>query len=137
VHDFLVICAPTPFQHAGLTALAQPESYYDQVRAEYHQRRKRMMSILEQSGFAARPPEGAYYVLADFSGWEFNGGTEAFTRHLITEVGVAVVPGTAFYYSDPALGKRLVRFAFAKQPETFDEVERRLQAGFARQKADK
>jgi len=135
VHDYLVICAPTPFQHAGLTALAQPESYYEQVRAEYHQRRKRMLSILHQTGFSALPPEGAYYVLADFTAWEFAGDAEAFTRYLITEVGVAVVPGTAFYYSDPALGSRLVRFAFAKRPETFAEVERRLRTGFFRRKS--
>jgi len=132
VHDYLVICAPTPFQHASLTALAQPDRYYEQVRTDYHQRRERMMSILEQTGFTARPPEGAYYVLADFSAWKFSGNAEAFTRHLITEVGVAVVPGTAFYYSDPTLGNRLVRFAFAKRPETFDEVEKRLRAGFLR-----
>jgi aspartate/methionine/tyrosine aminotransferase len=132
VHDYLVICAPTPFQHASLTALAQPDRYYEQVRTDYHQRRERMMSILEQTGFTARPPEGAYYVLADFSAWKFTGDAEAFTRHLITEVGVAVVPGTAFYYSDPTLGDRLVRFAFAKRPETFDEVEKRLRAGFLR-----
>jgi len=136
VHDYLVICAPTPFQHAALTALAQPDRYYEQVRTEYHQRRERMMSILEQSGFAASPPEGAYYVLADFSAWKFTGNAEAFTRHLITEVGVAVVPGTAFYYSDPTLGARLVRFAFAKRSETFDEVERRLRTGFLRRKTD-
>lgn len=135
VHDYLVICAPTPFQHAGLTALAQPDSYYEQVRREYHQRRERMMSILEQTGFSALPPEGAYYVLADFSAWKFTGNAEAFTRHLITEVGVAVVPGTAFYYSDPALGNRLARFAFAKRPETFEEVEKRLRTGFLRRAA--
>lgn len=130
VHDFLVICAPTPFQHAALTALAMPDSYYAQVRNEYHQRRDRMMSILNEGGFSAKFPEGSYYVLADFSAWKFDGSAEDFARFLIADVGVAVVPGTSFYYSDPALGDRLIRFVFAKRLETLDEVGMRLRKGF-------
>jgi aminotransferase len=132
VHDFLVICAPTPFQRAALTALAMPESYYARVREEYRQRRDLMMSILAESGFSANPPEGSYYVLADFSGWKFEGSAEDFARFLITDVGVAVVPGTWFYYSDATLGNRLVRFVFAKRLETLAEVGRRLQKGLLR-----
>ncbi|GAP64157.1 aminotransferase [Ardenticatena maritima] len=128
VHDYLTICAPTPFQHAALTALALPDAYYEQVRAAFHHRRARMMRILEQARFNATPPEGAYYVLADFSAWQFDGDDEAFARFLITDVGVAVVPGSAFYTGHPELGRRLVRFAFAKRDETFDEVERRFAA---------
>jgi len=134
VHDYLVICAPAPFQHAALSALALPENYYHRVRAQYHQRRERIMSILAASGFAAQPPEGAYYILADFSAWEYNGSAEEFSRFLITDIGVAVVPGTAFYYSNPMHGNRLVRFAFAKGEETFNEVETRLIAGFRKRK---
>jgi aminotransferase len=117
-----------------LSALALPENYYHRVRAQYHQRRERIMSILAASGFAAQPPEGAYYILADFSAWEYNGSAEEFSRFLITDIGVAVVPGTAFYYSNPMHGNQLVRFAFAKGEETFNEVEIRLIAGFRKRK---
>lgn len=130
VHDYLTICAPTPFQHAALTALAFPDSYYEEVRADYHDRRDRMMAALEAGGFAAQPPEGAYYVLADFGAWNFAGTAEDFTRFLIEEVGVAVVPGSAFYYSDPTVGDGVVRFAFATTVETIEEVGIRLQRGF-------
>src|SRR4029077_9125290 len=32
VHDYLTICAPTPFQAAGLAALSLPDSYYEAPR---------------------------------------------------------------------------------------------------------
>jgi aspartate/methionine/tyrosine aminotransferase len=38
---------------------------------------------------------------------------------------VATVPGSSFYHS-AGLGDKLVRFAFPKNPETFDRVEERL-----------
>jgi aminotransferase len=55
-------------------------------------------------------------------GWDDDA---AFTRHLVEEVGVAVVPGSSFY-QDPANGRLQVRFAFCKRDETLDEAERRL-----------
>jgi aminotransferase len=45
---------------------------------------------------------------------------------LIDEIGVATVPGSSFYASDPALGRGLVRFAFPKKDETLDAVEERF-----------
>jgi len=44
VHDFLTVCAPTPLQAAAVTALNFPQNYYDNMLADYHQRRKLMMS---------------------------------------------------------------------------------------------
>lgn len=88
------------------------------------------MSLLAETGFSARTPEGSYYVLADFSAWKFEGTAVDFSRFLITHAGVAVVPGTSFYYSNAALGNNLVRFVFAKRLETLTEVGKRLKKGF-------
>src|SRR5262249_9289321 len=105
--------------------LALPESYYERTVGEYRERRSRMMSILERHGFDAAPPEGAYYVMADFSRLRFTGDDHAFARYLTREIGVAVVPGSSFY-GTPGLGRSAVRFAFAKRLTTLDEVGRRL-----------
>src|SRR5262245_41040229 len=40
VHDYLPICAPTPFQQAGVAALALPASYYEGLRETYAARRR-------------------------------------------------------------------------------------------------
>jgi len=127
VHDFLTICAPAPLQHAAVAAMALPESYYEQLVSDYAVRRERMMGILAEHGFRASQPEGAYYVLTDFGPLAGLGDDHAVARHLIREVGVAVVPGSSFY-ATPGLGRDTIRWAYAKKLETLDEVARRLRA---------
>jgi aminotransferase len=125
VHDFLTVGAAAPLQEAGVAALQMPQAYYDELAAAYTRRRERLLAILERTGFRAFPPEGAYYVMADISafGWDDD---VSFVRHLVQDVGVAVVPGSSFF-DDAKEGRSLVRFAFCKKDETLDEAERRLQ----------
>ena len=124
VHDFLTVGAAAPLQEAGASALDLPASYYEGLRAAYGRRRQRMVGILEGAGFKVFRPAGAYYVMTDTSGLGWDDDV-AFARHLVEEIGVAVVPGSSFY-DDPARGRRQVRFAFCKKDETLDEAERRL-----------
>jgi aspartate/methionine/tyrosine aminotransferase len=128
VHDFLTVCAATPLQVAAAEALSLPQEYYDGMLADYHRRRDAMMGILDELGFVARHPEGAYYVLADYSQvsapqaeWD----SMRFAKWLVAEVGVAVVPGTVFY-TIPGYGEHSVRFAFPKKLETLQAAGERL-----------
>lgn len=128
VHDFTTICAPAPLQAACATALNLPNAYYEQLRSDYTARRDMIMSILREARFIVQPPEGSYYVMADFGEWDFDGDDYAFARWLPANRGVAVVPGSCFY-GTPGQGKNMVRFAFAKKLETLVEAgERLLQA---------
>jgi aminotransferase len=124
VHDFLTVGAAAPLQEAGATALKLPERYYRELADGYDRRRKRMLELLDKAGFRTYRPSGAYYVMTDITalGWEDD---VAFSRHMVEEIRVAVVPGSSFY-NDPADGRRQVRFAFCKKDETLDEAERRL-----------
>jgi aminotransferase len=124
VHDFLTVGAAAPLQEAGVTALSLPRSYYEQLAADYTERRDLLLSILEDSGFACFKPFGAYYIMADISRFGFPNDFE-FVKFLIREIGVAAVPGSSFY-SNPADGAQQVRFAFCKKLETLHEVGRRL-----------
>ena len=99
VHDYMTICAPTPLQRAAVVALNLPESYYAQMARDYSQRRDVMMNALRAAGFHALPPEGSYYVLADFTDLGWTGDDVSFARWLTETVGVAVVPGSTFYYT--------------------------------------
>jgi aminotransferase len=83
-----------------------------------------MLRVLRDAGFTADPPQGAYYVMADVSSLGFDDDTAA-ARHLVEDVGVAAVPGSSFF-SEPALGAHLLRFAFPKRIETLEEAGRRL-----------
>ncbi|HUG52247.1 MAG TPA: aminotransferase class I/II-fold pyridoxal phosphate-dependent enzyme [Vicinamibacteria bacterium] len=124
VHDFLTVGAAAPLQEAGALALELPASYYRSLAEGYARRRDRILPLLEGAGFRVHRPRGAYYVMTEIDGLGWDDDV-AFARHLVEEVGVAVVPGSSFY-DDPAQGRRQVRFAFCKKDETLDEAERRL-----------
>ncbi len=135
VHDYLTICAPAPFQAAGVVALGLPQDYYPQMGAEYQRGRSLLLPALDRAGFRYHPPEGAYYVMADFGeiAWDREtytrpGWTEdrAFAEFMARRVGVTVVPGSSFY-AGQAGGTRRVRFNFAKREVTLEEAARRLQ----------
>ena len=123
-HDFLTVAAATPLQLAGAAAMSLPVSYYEETRREYAERREVMMRVLGEAGFAAEAPQGAYYVMADTSSLGFDDDVAA-ARYLVSEVGVATVPGSSFF-SRPELGSHLLRFAFPKQLATLEEAGRRL-----------
>ncbi|RUL89154.1 pyridoxal phosphate-dependent aminotransferase [Tautonia sociabilis] len=128
MHDFVSIGAAAPLQEAGATAYRLPRSYFSGLSASYQARRDRFCSALLEIGFDFDPPQGAYYVMADFSA--FVGGLpddEAFARHLVRELGVATVPGSSFF-RDKELGRRFVRFCFCKRDETLNEAIGRLRA---------
>lgn len=130
VHDFLTVGAAAPLQEAGAVALSFPETYYAELATDYQRRRDMLLAVLEPRGFVCFMPRGAYYVMTDIGGFGFDDDVE-FSRYLVQEVGVAVVPGSSFYH-DPALGRTKVRFTFCKRDETLHEAGRRLQAVAAR-----
>jgi len=124
MHDFLTVTAPSPFQEAGVLALGLPDSYYAAMVASYQARRDLLLDILQQQGFTCYKPGGAYYVMTDIRQFGFADDV-AFSRHLITDVGVACIPGSSFYIT-PGAGTTEVRFCYAKQDETLREAGRRL-----------
>jgi len=124
MHDFLTVAAPSPMQEAGTVALGLPQRYYRDMAQEYQRLRDWLVSILEPHGFVCYKPDGAYYVMADISGFRFDNDLE-FAKYLIRDVGVATIPGSSFYI-DPRDGHALVRFCFSKTDETIREAEKRL-----------
>ena len=124
VHDFLTVGAAAPLQQAGAAALALPASYYAELAAGYQRRRDRLLDILQGAGFACFKPSGAYYIMTDISAFGFADDI-AFARHLVTEIGVAAVPGSSFY-RDPALGRTKLRFCFCKKDDTLNAAAERL-----------
>ena len=113
MHDFITVGAAAPLQEAGVVAMQLPPSYYDELAESYRKRRDRMLQILKLSGFDYIVPKGAYYVMSDISNWDYPDDVE-FCRFLVTEVGVAAVPGSSFF-EDPAAGKDLIRFTFLQE----------------------
>lgn len=124
VHDFLTVGAPAPLQAAGAIAMGFPDSYYEHLRESYLTRRDYLMEVLHREGFRPFKPRGAYYVMCDVAAFGFQDDI-GLARHLVEEVGIAVVPGSSFY-SLPERGRQQVRFAFPKKRETLERAADKL-----------
>ena len=124
VNDLLYICAPAPMQHGIVAGLALPDSYYHQMRADYLAKRELLVDTLRQIGFTPFVPEGSYYMLASFDKGRWPNATAA-AETILEQVGVATVPGSAFY-RNPADGEDQLRFCYAKQMPDLEEACARL-----------
>jgi aminotransferase len=123
-HDFLTVGAPHPLQVAGAAAMALPQSYFDGLREHYRGKRDLLLPYLRDAGFDAHTPDGAYYAIADFSRLSDLDDVD-FVKRMIETVGVAAVPGSSFH-SPKELGRKTVRFMFAKQDATLRQAGERL-----------
>jgi aminotransferase len=113
VNDLLYICAPAPLQHGVVAGLRLPKDYYAAMRTDYGIKRDLLADTLREIGFVPFIPQGSYYMLASFEPGRWADATAA-AEALLEQVGVAVVPGTAFY-RDPQDGLNHLRFCYAKQ----------------------
>ena len=107
------LCPPTIEQIACEAAIDTPKSYFDEVIAEYKERRDILINELNKiDGVLVKSPKAAFYCIAqlpidnadDFAQWlletyEFNGET------------VMVAPAAGFY-STPGVGLNQVRIAY-------------------------
>ncbi len=104
---------PTYAQIAAEAALDTPQSYFDNVKTEYIQRRDLLVSELEKiKGVKVARPNGAFYCIVelpikdadDFAQWlleDFRVNNET----------VMVAPAGGFY-ATPGLGKNQIRIAY-------------------------
>src|SRR5204862_3252884 len=125
VHDFLTVGAPAPLQAAGAVGMHFDADYFNHLAMDYRARRAVLVESLSQAGFEFTVPEGAYYILSDFSKLSDDDDV-TFAKWMTKEVGVATVPGSSFYH-ERALGRSLIRFAFCKKLETLRRAAARLE----------
>ncbi|MBI5432967.1 MAG: aminotransferase class I/II-fold pyridoxal phosphate-dependent enzyme [Planctomycetes bacterium] len=124
VHDFLTVGAPAPLQDAAADALDFGPEYFQGLAAEYAVRRDLLARALEDTGFGVVRPRGAYYIMTDVSKLT-DLDDVAFAMQLVANGGVATVPGSSFFL-EPADGRRIVRFCFAKKRDTLENAARVL-----------
>jgi N-succinyldiaminopimelate aminotransferase len=124
VKQFLTFVNAGPLQPAVAVALGLPDEYFSDFRAGLQSRRDRLVTGLEEAGFAVLPSEGTYFVTADITPL---GGTDGadFCRELPARCGVVAVPTQVFYDHQEA-GRHLIRFAFCKREEVINEAAQRL-----------
>ena len=126
VHDFLTVGAAAPLQEAMVTGLKFGQDYYDGLTAKYTHLRDLMVKGLDDIGLVHNVPEGAYYIMVDFSQQMKKLGVESdleFGEILARDVGVGMVPGSSFF-KEPV--NDYLRIHFAKKDETLNAALERL-----------
>jgi aspartate/methionine/tyrosine aminotransferase len=129
VHQFCTFTTATPLQAAIVEGLKAGADYERDFLAFYTARREELCHALSQAGFEVHPPQGTYFVMAGYRGLRDVGDLE-FCRWLTSEVGVAAIPPSAFFHDGHQTG--LVRFCFAKKPETLQAASERLRTRLPR-----
>ncbi len=127
VHDTLVVQAPTPLQKGAERLLRQDDAVLGAIRMKYAEKRQVLMEGLRQVGFQVSPPEGSYYLFANYRqvpALRALAPVDA-AMFLIKEVGVAPVPGDNFYRVGDE-GDKYLRFAFCRSIDSLREAGLRL-----------
>jgi len=127
VHDTLVVQAPTPLQKGAERLLRQDDAVFRDLWKRYAAKRQVLMDGLRRVGFRISPPEGSYYLFANYRQVEAlrdKSPTDA-AMFLIEEAGVASVPGDNFYCAGSE-GDDYLRFAFCRSLDSLKEAGERL-----------
>ena len=94
IHQYSLMCASTPAQHAAVEALKNGQESVEEMRKEYNSRRRFMIHHLNRIGLDCFTPRGAFYVFPSIQRTGMS--STAFATRLLEEEKVAVVPGSAF-----------------------------------------
>lgn len=122
--QFLTYVSAGPFQYAVAEALALPDSYFADFRADMLAKRDLLATGLAEAGFKVFRPAGTYFVTTDIRPLGESDGF-AFCRSLPERAGVVAIPNAVFYDHRDA-GAPFVRFAFCKKDDVLHEAASRL-----------
>lgn len=108
-----------PIQEAAITALNNAEEITNRLRDVFAQRHRIMMDGLRSLGWEVTPSESGMFIWAKYP-YELE--DTAFVLKTIEQVGVAMVPGSAF----GKRGKGYVRIALVQEATKLNEAIDRL-----------
>ncbi len=126
VHQFNVFSVNTPMQHALAEFLKQPE-HYQNLPDFYAEKRNFFRDLMQKTPFELLPCSGTFFQMANYAAVSELNAMD-FAHWLVREVGVAVVPISPFYKQKTE--QKLVRFCFAKTPETLTRGVEKLRQYF-------
>jgi aspartate/methionine/tyrosine aminotransferase len=123
-HQFLTFTTAPNLQAAVAWGLSNSEAWFAAMPRDLERSRDRLSQGLARAGFQVLPSDGTYFLNIDLaaSGIELDDMT--FALRAVKEAGVAAIPVSAFYESEPVT--HVARLCFSKRDETLDEGVRRL-----------
>ena len=122
-------CAAGFTQMAAIEALSMPESehaVHRMVKVFEHRRNLVVDGLNEMPGVRCQKPQGSFYAFPNIEGTGFD--ERELSSRLLSEAGVAVLPGTAFGEA----GKGYIRLAYTQSEDELakglDRIRRFLEA---------
>jgi aspartate/methionine/tyrosine aminotransferase len=115
-HQFIAFATPPNLQAAAAYGLGKEDAYFSAMRIAFAAARDTMVAGLRDAGFATLPAEGTYFLCVDLASSGIAADDAAFCARAVREAGVAAIPISAFYETEPV--RNVVRLCFAKQPAT-------------------
>ena len=125
VHQYVTFATTTPMQLALADYVAEAPEHYLGLPEFYREKRDYFAALLQESRFELLPVRGTYFQLASYDAISDLSDLE-FARWLTVEHGVASIPVSVFCERAPR--ERLVRFCFAREPETLAAAAAKLRA---------
>jgi aspartate/methionine/tyrosine aminotransferase len=123
-HQFLTFTTPPNLQTAVAWGLENAHDWFREMPAGLERSRDRMAEGLRREGFSVLPADGTYFLCMDLMASGIEEGDRDFCLRAVKEAGVAAIPVSAFYETEPVTG--IVRLCFSKADDTLDEGVRRL-----------
>lgn len=120
VHQYIIMCAPTISQYAGIEALKHANEDVEKMREEYSKRRMFLVNGLKSLGLSVNTPKGAFYVFPSIQKTPFT--SDEFCNELLYKQKLAVVPGNAFGES----GEGFIRCSYAYKKESLSKALERM-----------
>lgn len=122
IHQYVIMCADTISQYAGIEALKNGDADCERHKEAFEGRRNLLVSGLNRIGLTCHLPKGAFYVFPCIK--KSGLSSEEFCSRLLNEQKLAVVPGSAFGPS----GEGYVRISYAYSLEQIKVALEKLEA---------
>ena len=120
-------CTATFTQIAGIEALTGPQTFVSEMVAEFQVRRDVIVDGLNAiKGISCVKPFGSFYVFPNVTNLPL--GCEDLADYLMEEVGVALLPGTAF----GKYGDGYLRLSYANSLENINDALQRIDSAISK-----
>jgi aminotransferase len=120
IHQYTMMCVSITSQMAACEALVSGRKDVEAMKREYRRRREFVIEGLNRLGLSCHKPQGAFYAFPSVKKTGFS--SMEFSRQLLKEEKVAVVPGNAFGES----GEGYIRISYASSLENLKEALNRI-----------
>jgi aminotransferase len=120
-HQYTVAGTNHAAQYGFIEALKMNTEFFNKIWESFDKRRVFVYKRLEEIGFEVVKPLGAFYIMPSTNGFNMNG--EIFSKQIMKEKAVAIVPGSIFgSFSD-----NMIRMSYATETKKLEDAMDRIE----------